>query len=182
MNQQQVQKPRISLDDVLLPERRFTITSSASAGRLVSQETSDYILDTISRDAKLQALCLPSTPSVRTQTPSGILSEPPPPIRAVAPVWPSVERAWRPGLDAPPTGRWTKQVAPSPSIDWPLGPRTPDPYAGYCDPVEAYERICASIRQRQAEHRNPSPQPAKRLKVEIASASDPGSEIPLVNS
>jgi hypothetical protein len=77
------------------------------------------------------------------------------------------------------TGSWTQQQ-PAP-IDWPLGPRTADPYADYCDPVEAYERICASIHQRQADLRTPSAQPAKRLKVEAAPDSDPGSEIPPVN-
>lgn len=163
-------RPRISLDDVLLPARTFSI-SHPSSTRLVSLETSNFILDTISKDPKLQALCLP-------QSSIGSSGTPPPPIRAVAPVWPPVE-PWRPGLQPPRTGSWTQQQ-PAP-IDWPLGPRTADPYADYCNPVEAYERICASIHQRQADLRNPSAQPAKRLKVEAAPDSDPGSEIPPVN-
>jgi hypothetical protein len=49
-------KARIKLEDVLLPERRFS--TKAIPGRLVSQETHKFILDTISKDPQLQALCL----------------------------------------------------------------------------------------------------------------------------
>lgn len=143
-------RPRIRLDDVLLPDRRFSISSTPT--QLVTPETTTFILDTIAKDPKLQALCLPPAKCLQ-------LNNSLPPIRKVRPDWPRVEPSWRSGLQPPPTDSPLKQS--SSPIDWPSGPRTPDPYADYCNPVEAYHRICDDIRQAAA-------QPSKRLRVEPA--------------